>query len=63
MVNLALYNYVKKLHIEILYLWVNIAILSDSNNEIKEDRGTDGFPWFPYVLHVNPLIIGRTSNH
>ena len=33
--NLSLYNYVKKLHIEILYLWVNIVILLDSKNEIK----------------------------
>ena len=32
--NLSLYNYVKKLHIEILYLWVNIVILLDSKNEI-----------------------------
>ena len=34
--NVALYNYVNKLHIEILYLWVNIVILLDSNNEIKK---------------------------
>ena len=34
--NLSLYNYVKKLHIEILYLWVNIVILLDSKNEIKK---------------------------
>ena len=34
--NLALYNYVNKLHIEILYLWVNIVILLDSKNEIKK---------------------------
>ena len=34
--SLSLYNYVKKLHIEILYLWVNIVILLDSNNEIKK---------------------------
>ena len=34
--NIALYNYVNKLHIEILYLWVNILILLDSNNEIKK---------------------------
>ena len=33
--NVALYNYVNKLHIEILYLWVNIVILLDSKNEIK----------------------------
>ena len=35
MVNLALYNYVKKLHIEFCYLWVNIVILLDSKNKIK----------------------------
>ena len=34
--NVALYNYVNKLHIEILYLWVNIVILLDSNNEMKK---------------------------
>ena len=34
--NLALYNYVNKLHIEILYLRVNIVILLESNNEIKK---------------------------
>ena len=33
--NLSLYNYVKKLHIQILYLWVNIVILLDSKNEIN----------------------------
>ena len=33
--NVALYNYVNKLHIEMLYLWVNIVILLDSNNEKK----------------------------
>ena len=38
--NLSLYNYVKKLHIEILYLWVNIVILLDSKNEIKMFRVT-----------------------
>ena len=32
--NVALYNYVNKLHIEMLYLWVNIVILLDSKNEI-----------------------------
>ena len=34
--NLSLYNYVKKLNLEILYLWVNIVILLDSKNEIKK---------------------------
>ena len=37
--------------------------LIDNNSTFKEPGGTDGFPWFPYVLHVNPLIIGRTSIH
>ena len=47
--NLSLYNYVNKLHIEILYLWVNIVILLDSKNEIKK------------IGVTAPLKIGKAS--
>ena len=52
--NVALYNYVNKLHIEILYLWVNIVILLDSKNEIKIFGVTA--PLTPYGIFVLILV-------
>ena len=36
-----------KLHIDILYLWVNIVILLDSNNEMKKKVGL--LPLYPWI--------------
>ena len=47
MEDLALYNYVNKLHIEMLYLWFNIVILLDSNNEIRKNGVTA-----PLKVHI-----------